>query len=161
MWSWACKGLAQIHPCKPPQKNRKYHMQILYELESHAPSGPIWAENPSKINWKCYSTDLQAALHRTNMEIRDADTLERAADQFSSAIITAYKRNCLPLKIQKIMEYMEELGNLSNVTMHAYRKKIREAKGKSWTSFCSNIEKGAEGPTAVRNPIGDTWAAGL
>ena len=34
--------------------------------------------------------------------------------------------------------------NLSNATRDAYRKEIREAKGKSWTSFCSDIEKGAE-----------------
>ena len=33
---------------------------------------------------------------------------------------------------------------MSNGTRDAYRKEIREAKGKSWTSFCSNIEKGAE-----------------
>ena len=38
----------------------------------------------------------------------------------------------------------EELWNLSNATRDANRNEIREAKGKSWTSFCSNIEKGAE-----------------
>ena len=51
------------------------HMQILYELESHAPSGPTWARNPRKTNWEYYSTDLQAALHGTTMEIRDVDVL--------------------------------------------------------------------------------------
>ena len=34
--------------------------------------------------------------------------------------------------------------NSSNATRDAYRNEIREAKGKSWTSFCSDIEKGAE-----------------
>ena len=83
--------------------------------------------------------------------------------------ITAYERNCLPSKIKKAQEThwwnrkleklrketrerfrqakkgnTEELWNLSNATRDAYRKEIREAKGKSWTSFCSNIEKGAE-----------------
>ena len=38
----------------------------------------------------------------------------------------------------------EELWNLSNATRDAYRKEISQAKGKSWTSFCSDIEKGAE-----------------
>ena len=50
------------------------HMQILYEVESQAPSGPpTWARNPRKTNWECYSTDLQAALIGTIMGIRDAD----------------------------------------------------------------------------------------
>ena len=26
------------------------HMQILYELESHAPPGPTWVRNPRKTN---------------------------------------------------------------------------------------------------------------
>ena len=29
------------------------HVQIMYELESHAFSGPIWARNPRKTNWEC------------------------------------------------------------------------------------------------------------
>ena len=103
------------------------------------------------------------------MEIRDVGALERAADQFSSAIITAYEHNWLPLKIKKAREThwwnrkleklrketrerfrrakkvnTEELWNLFNATRDAYKKEIRETKGKSWTSFCSNIEKGAE-----------------
>ena len=81
------------------------HMQIMCELESYATSGPTWARNPRKTDWECYSTDVQAALHGTTMEIRDAETLERAAEQFSSAIITAYKHNCLPSKIKKAQEY--------------------------------------------------------
>ena len=125
---------------------RSDHMQILYELESHAPSGPTWARNPRKTNWECYSTDLQATLRGKTMEIRDADTLEKAADQFSSAIITAYEYNCLPSKIKKAWETrwwirkleklcketrerfrrakkgnMEELWNLSNATRDADR----------------------------------------
>ena len=47
------------------------HMQIVYELESHASSGSTWARNPRKANWECYSTDLQAALHGTKMEIKN------------------------------------------------------------------------------------------
>ena len=103
------------------------------------------------------------------MGIRDAETLERAADQFSSAIITAYEHICLPSKFKEAQEThwwnkkleklrketrerfrrakkgnTEELCNLSNATRDAYRKEIREAKVKSWTSFCSNIEKSAE-----------------
>ena len=145
------------------------HMQILYELESHAPSGPTWVRNPRKTNWERYSTGLQAALHGKTMEIKDVDALERAADQFSSAIITTYELNCLPSEIKKAREThwwngkleklrketrerfrrakkgnTEELWNLSNATRDAYRKEIREAKNKSWTSFCSDIEKGAE-----------------
>ena len=121
------------------------------------------AESRRSLPWK------QAALHGTTKDIKDAETLERAADQFSSAIITAYERNCLPSKIKKAQEThwwnrkleklrketrerfrrakkgnTEELWNLSNATRDAYRKEIREAKGKSWTSFCSNIEKGVE-----------------
>ena len=84
------------------------------------------------------------------MEIRNADTLGRAADQNSSAIITAYEHNCLPSKIKKAWEThwwnrkleklrketrerfrrakkgnAEELWNLSNVTRGAYSKAIR------------------------------------
>ena len=58
------------------------HIQILYKLESHAPSCPTWARNPRKTNRDCYSTDLQAALHGTTMKIRDLDALKRAADQY-------------------------------------------------------------------------------
>ena len=88
------------------------------------------------------------------MEIRDAESLERAADQFSSAIISAYEHNCSPSKIKKARETLgwnrklkklrketrerfrrvkkgntEELWNLSNATRDAYRKEIGEAKG--------------------------------
>ena len=38
------------------------------------------------------------------MEIRNVDALERAADQFSSAIFIAYEHNCLPSKIKKARE---------------------------------------------------------
>ena len=51
------------------------HMQIVYELESHACSGPTWTRNSRKTNWECYSTDLQAALHGTTMEFRNVDAL--------------------------------------------------------------------------------------
>ena len=143
-------------------------MEILYELEPHAPSGPTWATNPRKTNWE-YWEDVQAALHGTTMEIRDAETLERAADQFWSAISTAYEHNCPPLRIKKARKThwwnrkleklrketrekfrrakkgnTDELWNLSNATRDAYRKEIGEAKSKSWTCLCSNIEKGAE-----------------
>ena len=157
------------------------HMQILYELESHAPPGPTWVRNPRKTNWERYSTDLQAALHGKTMIIKDVDALERTADQFSSAIITTYELNCLASKFQKAREThwwngklerlrketrerfrrakkgnTEELWNLSNATRDAYRKEIREAKNKSWTSFCSDIEKGAEAARVnrllARNP---------
>ena len=143
-------------------------MQIVYELESHASSVLTWARNPRETNWEWYSTDPQVLLHGTTVEIRNVDGLERAADQFSSAIITAYEHNCLPLKIKKARETHwwnreleklrketserfrrkkkgnTELWNLSNATRGAYRKEIREAKDKSSTSFCSDIEKGAE-----------------
>ena len=101
--------------------------------------------------------------------MRDADTLERAANQCSSAIITAYKHNCVSSEIKKAREThwwnrkleelrketrgrfkqvkkgnTKELWNLSNATRDVYRKAIRHAKSKSWTSFCSDIEKGAE-----------------
>ena len=100
------------------------------------------------------------------MKIKDVDVLSRSADQFLSAITATYELNCLPLKIKKAREThwwnrkleklrketrerfrrakkgnMEELWNLSNATG---KNEIREAKGKSWTSFCSDIEKGAE-----------------
>ena len=64
-------------------------MQILYDLESHAPSGPTWARNPRKTNWGYYPTELQAALQEITMEIRDAETLESAFDLFTWAITTA------------------------------------------------------------------------
>ena len=108
-------------------------------------------------------------LHRKTMEIKDVEALERAADQFSSAIITTYELNCLPSKIKKVRKThwrngkldklrketserfrrakkgnTEELWTLSNATRDACRKEIREVKNKSWTSFCSDIEKGAE-----------------
>ena len=76
-------------------------------------------------NWECYSTDLQAALHGTAMEIRDADTLEMAADQFSSAIITAFKHNCLPSKIKKAREthwWNRKLEKLRKETRDRFRR---------------------------------------
>ena len=124
MRSWACKCLVQIHPCKPPQQNRKFRRWLL----------------------------VLALLGRVLMWL-----------------ITAYEHNCSPSKIKKAREThwwnrkleklrketrerfrrakkgnMEQLWNLSNATRNAYRKEIREAKGKSCTSFCSNIDKGAE-----------------
>ena len=145
------------------------YMQILYELESHAPSGAALARNPGKTNWECYSTDLQAAIHGTTMKIRDAATLESVADQFSSAIITAYEKNSSPSKIKKVREThwwnrklekvreetremfrqikkcnTDELWNLSNASKDAFRKEIKEAKGRRWTYFRLDIEKGAE-----------------
>ena len=51
-----------------------------------------------------YSTELNAAFHGITMEIRDADTLERTVDLFSTAIITAYEHNCLPSEIKKVRE---------------------------------------------------------
>ena len=95
-------------------------MQIVYELESHAPSGPTWARNPRKINWECYSTDLQAALHGTTMEIRDVDA-QMATDQFSSAIISAYEHNCVPSKIKKARE-----THWRNRKLEKLRKETRE-----------------------------------
>ena len=90
------------------------------------------------------------------MEIRDADILERAADQFSSAIITANEHNCFPSKIKNAREIhwwnvkleilcketrerfrwakkgnTKELWNLSNATKDACRIEIREVKDKS------------------------------
>ena len=55
------------------------------------------------------------------MEIRDADTLERATDQFSSAIITAYEYNCLPSKIKKAWE-----THWLNRKLEKLRKETRE-----------------------------------
>ena len=100
------------------------HMQILCELESHAPSGPTWVRNPRKTNWKCYSTDLQAALHWKTMEIKDVDALERVSDQFSSAIITAYELNSLPSKLKKGREtywWNRKLEKLSKETRERFR----------------------------------------
>ena len=37
--------------------------------------------------------------------------------------------------------------------LYAYRKEIREAKGKNWTSVCSDIEKGAE-PARLKQATG-------
>ena len=34
---------------------------------------PTWARNLRKTNWECYSTHVQAALHGTAMDIRDAN----------------------------------------------------------------------------------------
>ena len=101
------------------------HMQILYELEPYARSGPTWSRNPRKTNWECYSTDIQAALHGTTMEIRDAETLERAADQFSSAIITAYEQNCPPSRIKKALEshwWNRKLEKLRKETREMFRR---------------------------------------
>ena len=153
----------------PDEPSLSDHMPILHELESHALSGPPWSRNPRIKIWECYSTDLPAALQGITMEIRNADTLESAADLFSPAITTAYEENCLPSEIKKAREThwwnrkleklrketresfredkkgsTEELQNVSNATRDAYRKAIREANNRSWTSFCSDIEKGAE-----------------
>ena len=38
----------------------------------------------------------------------------------------------------------KELWNLSNASRDGYKRAIREAKSKSWTSFYSDIEKVAE-----------------
>ena len=42
----------------------------------------------------------------------------------------------------------EELWNLSNVIRDAYRKEIREAKGKSWTSVLLRHREGRRGDQA-------------
>ena len=122
-------------------------MQIMYELESYAPSGPTWARTRGKQTES--ATPLTYKLHSTEQPW--------------------IERNCLPSKIEKAQEThwcnrkleklrketrerfrrakkgnTDELWNLSNATRDAYRKEIREAKGKRWTSICSDIEKGAE-----------------
>ena len=101
------------------------HMQILYELESHAPSGSTRFRNPRKTKWECHSTDLQAALHGKTMEIKDVDALERAADQYSSAIITTYELNCLPSTIKKAPEthwWNRKLEKLRKGTRERFRR---------------------------------------
>ena len=147
----------------------------MHHLPLHEP------ETPKKQTGMAIPQTYKLSLQGITMETRDADTLEMAADQFSSSIITVYEQNCLPLKIKKARETywwkskleklrketrerfrrvqkgnMEELWNLSNATRDAYRKAIREAKSKSWTSFCSDKEKGKEADRLnrllVRNP---------
>ena len=55
------------------------------------------------------------------MEIRNVDALERAADQFSSVIITAYDHNCFPSKIKQARE-----TNWWNRKLEKLRKETRE-----------------------------------
>ena len=54
-------------------------MQIVYELESHAPSGPTWARNPRKTNWECYCADFPGFKGLTEVEgiLRNADSCPR------------------------------------------------------------------------------------
>ena len=65
------------------------------------------------------------------MEIKDVDALERAADQFSSAIITKYELNCS-------------------------RRRGRPTAGMgSLKSFAKKLEKGSDGPRkAIRKNYG-------
>ena len=140
--------------------------------------------NPRKTNWECYSTDLQAALHGKTMEIKDVDALERAADQFSSAIITTYEFNCLPSKMKKVQETHWWIGKLEKLHKEN-RERLRRAK-KSNTDYQTGRTQSRtrrpwafwrlrtsqalmvqrrwgefpKGPTASRDPIGNTQEAG-
>ena len=109
-------------------------MHIPYELVPHVPSSPTFARNRRKTNWECYSTDLQATLHATTMVIRDADTLEKAADQLLSAIITAYEHNCLPSKIKKARKthwWNRKLEKLRKETRKGFKKRQERKYGRT------------------------------
>ena len=94
-----------------------------------------------KKNWECYFTGLQGALQGISMEIRDADTLERVADLFSSAITNVYEKNCLLSEIKKARE------------THWWNRKLgilcKETRGYT-------IQKQSERPSAG-SPSVQTW----
>ena len=93
-----------------------YHMQILYELESHALSVPTRARNPRKTNWDCHFTDLQAALQGITVEWRPTGGIGslrssiKKSEKDSDGPRKAIRKNCGTYPMQLGMHASKRSG---------------------------------------------------
>ena len=131
---------------------------------------------PKLTEWMTYVSHLEMSLENFHYQIRNSDDLDRAADELTKLIISAYEVSC-PLKTRrtkrtvpwwnnqlgKMRKLVRKLANKAKATscpvgkaqfkaehktaLTEYNKQIRRAKRKSWRSFCEEIN---DLPTASR-----------
>ncbi|XP_043469809.1 uncharacterized protein LOC122503369 [Leptopilina heterotoma] len=128
-----------------------------------------WIRNPRRTNWASYISELRRTLSGLPGKIRDYQTLDEAANDFTKAIKAAYESSCKPTKVfsgKEVCWWNERLEHLRRETRKLfkrakkrrttngwsdftkmrdeYRYEVRKAKQDSWNAFCSSIEKGKE-----------------
>ncbi|XP_043464492.1 uncharacterized protein LOC122499952 [Leptopilina heterotoma] len=70
------------------------HSQIVFEVESAVRSKTKWIRNPRRTDWASYISELRRSLSGLPGKIRDYQTLDEAANDFTKAIKAAYESSC-------------------------------------------------------------------
>ncbi|XP_043481640.1 uncharacterized protein LOC122510802 [Leptopilina heterotoma] len=143
--------------------------KIVFEVESAVRSETKWIRNPRRTDWASYISELRRTLSGLPGKIRDYQTLDEAANDFTKAIKAAYESSCKPTKVfsgKEVCWWNERLEHLRRETRRLfkrakkrrttngwsdftkmrddYRNEVRKAKQDSWNAFCSSMKKGKE-----------------
>ncbi|XP_043470366.1 uncharacterized protein LOC122503754 [Leptopilina heterotoma] len=103
------------------------HSQIVFEVESAV-----------RLNWNKYNSELRKTLSGLPGKIRDHQTLDKVASNFTKATKAAYENSCKPAKVfsgKKTCWWNEKLECLRKKTRRLSKRAKQRRKASGWSDF--------------------------
>ncbi|XP_043461994.1 uncharacterized protein LOC122498366 [Leptopilina heterotoma] len=120
------------------------HSQIVFEVESAVRLEAKWIRNPRKTDWAKYNSELRETLSGLPGRIRDHQTLDEVASNFTKTIKAAYENSYKPTKVFSGKEacwWNEKLECLRKKTRRLFKRAKQRRTASGWSDFTKMREK--------------------